>query len=114
MDVAKKNAIKLNKIPEINHTQSYGPDDSPPFKPPTRLVASDQLFFQREKVPYVYFEANAWVKKDGKTTGYPERPYMYNTTDTNIKSTTYKVPDSKGNPDSANYPPTAEGQLIHA
>lgn len=110
--IASENSIELNEIPDIIYSQTYPAVDTPPFDPPTRLVASDQIFFQRENIPYVYFEANAWVKSNGQT-GNTYKPYMYNSTSSDIKSTSYMVPDAYGNPRRKEYT-TDNGQLIHA
>ncbi|GEM_PF-692433 len=65
--VAEKNGISLNKLPEAVTR----------YKTPTRDGQSDQHYFVIKNIPYVYFEANAWVKPDG-TVGNAEKPYMYN------------------------------------
>ena len=49
------------------------------YIPPTRSDASDQYYFYVENIPYMYFEANAWLKPDGSV-GNPEKPYNYNST----------------------------------
>ena len=76
--LAKELGIELNTIPD-NITR---------YKAPTRTDASDQVFFADQKVPYVYFEANAWVDKDGNE-GNPAKPYNYNTTDPGVIPTEY-------------------------
>ncbi len=76
--LSKELGIELNTIPD-NITR---------FKAPTRTQASDQIFFADQKVPYVYFEANAWVDKDGNE-GNREKPYNYNTTDPGVIPTEY-------------------------
>ncbi len=47
------------------------------YTPPTRSNASDHQYFYMQDLPYMYFEANAWLKPDG-TVGNPEKPYNYN------------------------------------
>lgn len=53
------------------------PDGIGRYVRPTRDDASDQYYFNKRGIPYVYFEANAWLKPDG-TEGNPEKPYNYN------------------------------------
>ena len=53
------------------------PDGISRYVRPTRDDASDQYYFNKRGIPYVYFEANAWLKPDG-TEGNPEKPYNYN------------------------------------
>ena len=48
------------------------------YPAPTRTGASDQAKFAEAGIPYVYFEANAWVDANGKEV-MPETPYRYNT-----------------------------------
>ncbi len=47
------------------------------YVPPTRSDASDQYYFYQRDIPYMYFEANAWLREDGSV-GNPEKPYNYN------------------------------------
>ena len=47
------------------------------YIPPTRSNASDHQYFYMQDLPYMYFEANAWLKPDGSV-GNPEKPYNYN------------------------------------
>ena len=49
------------------------------YIPPTRSNASDQEHFYIRDIPYMYFEANAWLTPDGSV-GNPEKPYNYNST----------------------------------
>jgi len=53
------------------------PDGIGRYVRPTRNDASDQYYFYQRNIPYVYFEANAWLTADG-TEGNPEKPYNYN------------------------------------
>ena len=47
------------------------------YQSPTRSDASDQVWFYRNDVPYIYFEANAWVNDAGEVP-FPDKPYNYN------------------------------------
>ena len=96
MSLANELGISLSTIPG-NITR---------FPAPTRTGASDQLFFADQKVPYLYFEANAWVDASGREV-IPDRPYNYNTTDPRVTATEYTWPSGK------TYQ-TVDGQLIHA
>lgn len=72
MDIAKEFGIPLRTIPTLNEAD---------FRPPTRLIASDHYYFNVWKIPYLYFEANAWVNNAG-IEQYPNgrKAYMYNST----------------------------------
>lgn len=75
MTTAKNLGIELNEMPlGINY-----------YAPPTRTGASDQQHFANKKIPYIYFEANAWVDEDGVCPNQ-EKPYRYNTTSPAIKA----------------------------
>ena len=73
------------------------PDNITRFRAPTRTEASDQFFFAANKVPYIYFEANAWVDENGNEV-YPQRPYNYNTNDPRVGATDVSI----------------KGQIIHS
>ena len=94
MEKAEALNIVLNHIPDgINDlNQSHWTETKFGYKPPTRIWASDQQFFALNKVPYVYFEANAWLTSGGEV-GNPNRPYNYNTRNSQITSETYNTPD---------------------
>lgn len=94
--IAKEQGVELHTIPD-NITR---------FKAPTRTEASDQVFFADQKVPYVYFEANAWVDKNGKEVN-PEKPYNYNTTDPGVIPTEYTWANGE------TYK-TTKGMIIHS
>ena len=66
-DVALRQGIDLRQMPiEVEHYES-----------PTRSDASDQVWFYRRGIPYVYFEANAWTNEEGEVP-FPDKPYNYN------------------------------------
>lgn len=71
--------LPLSKIPKLKE---------PEFKTPTRLTGSDQHYFAEAKIPYLYFEANAWVDEAG-VEQYPNgnMSYQYNTKDPALKKT---------------------------
>lgn len=51
----------------------------PELKTPTRLYGSDQYYFAAAGIPYLYFEANAWVDRNGvEQYPYGQRSYQYN------------------------------------
>ena len=52
------------------------------FRRPVRTGGSDQAYFIKEQIPYVYFEANAWVDAKGNEQ-HPNgfAPFMYNSRD---------------------------------
>jgi len=53
------------------------PEQVTKFPTPTRTGNSDQYYFAAKHVPYVYFEANAWVTPEG-TLGRTDYPQLYN------------------------------------
>ena len=57
---------------------------------PTRSDASDQVWFYRNDIPYVYFEANAWINDDGEVP-FPDKPYNYNSRKNEFKSTEGRI-----------------------
>lgn len=66
-DIAMRVGIDLRQMPtQVEHYQS-----------PTRSDASDQVWFYRNDIPYVYFEANAWINENGEVP-FPDKPYNYN------------------------------------
>jgi hypothetical protein len=66
-DIAMRVGIDLRQMPiQVEHYQS-----------PTRSDASDQVWFYRNDIPYVYFEANAWINESGEVP-FPQKPYNYN------------------------------------
>ena len=66
-DIAIRIGIDLRQMPvQVEHYQS-----------PTRSDASDQVWFYRNDIPYVYFEANAWTNDAGEVP-FPDKPFNYN------------------------------------
>ena len=57
MEVANDLGIDLRTIPPLSEEG---------YRAPTRTRTSDQIQFVREGIPYVYFEANAWVDESGQ------------------------------------------------
>lgn len=60
------------------------------YRTPTRDSSSDQYYFARNGVPYVYFEANTWVKEDG-TLGNAENEGYYNSADPGFAATNGQI-----------------------
>lgn len=71
MEIATRFGIPLRPIPAGLA--------EPELQTPTRLYGSDQDYFAAAGIPYLYFEANAWVDRNG-VEQYPsgQRPYQYN------------------------------------
>ena len=71
MEIATRFGIPLRPIPAGLA--------EPELQTPTRLYGSDQDYFARAGIPYLYFEANAWIDRNGAEQ-YPagQRPYQYN------------------------------------
>ena len=79
-DVAMRLGIDLRQMPiQVERYQS-----------PTRSDASDQVWFYRNDIPYVYFEANAWVNDAGEVP-FPDKPYNYNSRKNEFKSTDGRI-----------------------
>ena len=79
-DVAMRMGIDLRQMPiQVERYQS-----------PTRSDASDQVWFYRNDIPYVYFEANAWVNDAGEVP-FPDKPYNYNSRKNEFKSTDGRI-----------------------
>lgn len=79
-DVAIRLGIDLRQMPiQVEHYQS-----------PTRSDASDQVWFFRNDIPYIYFEANAWVNDAGEVP-FPDHPYNYNSRKSVFKSTNGRI-----------------------
>ena len=70
----------------LNIPLSSMPEGVTPYPSPTRTEASDQYYFNQQGIPYVYFEANAWLQTD-RTMGNPEKPYFYNSVNPAFAST---------------------------
>ncbi|MBP5255284.1 MAG: M28 family peptidase, partial [Lachnospiraceae bacterium] len=66
LTMASYNAVDLYLMPE----------GVTKYKSPTRDTNSDQHYFLRKGIPYVYFEANGWINEDGTLHG--DRPQDYN------------------------------------
>ena len=80
MDEAYQEGIELKSMPkEVTR-----------FRTPTRDDSSDHFYFDRNGIPYVYFEANRWVKPDGTLTD-EHKPFMYNSADPAIESTNGQI-----------------------
>lgn len=60
------------------------------YRTPTRDSSSDQYYFARNGVPYIYFEANSWVKPDG-TLGNVEDQGYYNSADPGFSETNGQI-----------------------
>ena len=56
------------------------PDTIENPKTPSRPDSSDHYYFNKNGIPYVYFEANRWVKEDG-TPALLKKQHMYNSAD---------------------------------
>ena len=58
------------------------------FRSPTRTSGSDQVYFYQWGIPYVFFEANAWVDAEGNEQ-HPndEAAFMYNSRDPAFEKT---------------------------
>lgn len=71
MEIATRFGIPLRPVPAGLA--------EPELKTPIRLYGSDQYYFAQIGLPYLYFEANAWVDRNG-VEQYPngQRPYQYN------------------------------------
>lgn len=54
------------------------PESVSRFRTPTRDDSSDHYYFMKNGIPYVYFEANMWVREDGSVND-EQHPYMLNT-----------------------------------
>ncbi|MBR5659261.1 MAG: M28 family peptidase [Lachnospiraceae bacterium] len=71
MEIATRLGIPLRPIPAGLA--------EPELKTPTRLYGSDQYYFAAAGIPYLYFEANAWVDRNGvEQYPYGQRSYQYN------------------------------------
>ena len=71
MEIATRLGIPLRPIPAGL--------SEPELKTPTRLYGSDQYYFAAAGIPYLYFEANAWVDRNGiEQYPYGQRSYQYN------------------------------------
>lgn len=71
MEIATRLGISLRPIPAGL--------SEPELKTPTRLYGSDQYYFAAAGIPYLYFEANAWVDRNGvEQYPYGQRSYQYN------------------------------------
>ena len=53
---------------------------------PTRPNSSDHYYFNQKGIPYIYLEANRWVKPDG-TRAREEKPHFYNSADPGFAAT---------------------------
>ena len=80
MALAEQFGIELNTIPPLAEEQW--------FKAPTRTIGSDQMYFNDADIPYIYFEANAWVNEEG-VEQYPNgnKAFQYNTADPRFADT---------------------------
>ena len=73
METAAELGIDLHTIPPLAE---------PEFRAPTRTTGSDQKHFASYGIPYIYFEANAWVDANG-VEQYPNgsKAYQFNSAD---------------------------------
>ena len=79
-DIAIRLGIDLRQMPtQVEHYQS-----------PTRSDASDQVWFYRNDIPYVYVEANAWIDENGEVP-FPDKPYNYNSQKNVFRSTDGRI-----------------------
>ncbi len=67
MDDAYLEHVTLNRMPQ----------GIAKYPTPTRIGNSDQYYFSAYGIPYVYFEANAWITDSGEV-GKPDVPQLYN------------------------------------
>ena len=79
MNIASYLGIPLKTIPYISDQEHY--------KAPARTIGSDQDQFANRGIPYVYFEANAWIDGNGTEPAPQGRPYFYNSRNPAFAST---------------------------
>ena len=57
---------------------------------PTRPNSSDHYYFNQKGIPYIYLEANRWVREDG-TRALEEKPHFYNSALSAFSSTNGQI-----------------------